>query len=86
MPLLVVPTPLGNLGDLSGRAREALATCDAVIAEDTRHTEGLLRHLGVRKPLLSMPAFDEASRVPSLVARLVAGETLALVSDAARQR
>ena len=82
MPLLVVPTPLGNLGDLTERAREALASCDAVIAEDTRHTEGLLRHLGVRKPLLSMPAFDEAARVPSLVARLVAGETLALVSDA----
>ena len=82
MPLLIVPTPLGNLGDLTTRARDALAGCDAVIAEDTRHSEGLLRHLGLHKPLLSLPAFDEGARVPALIDRLLRGETLALVTDA----
>lgn len=82
MPLLVVATPIGNLSDLSPRALEALRTADAIVAEDTRHTRGLLAHHDVHKPLLSLPAFDEANRLGPLVARLVAGETLALVTDA----
>ena len=82
MPLYVVATPIGNLGDLSARAREVLAACDAVVAEDTRHSANLLRHLGLHKPLLSLPAFDEAARTGPLLRRLLAGESLALVTDA----
>jgi len=82
MPLSVVATPIGNLSDLSPRAREVLGACDAVVAEDTRHTLGMLTHFGIRKPLLSLPAFDEAARLGPLVERLKAGEHLALVTDA----
>ena len=60
MALFVVATPIGNLGDVTQRAREVLAACDAVVAEDTRHSGNLLKHLGIHKPLLSLPAFDEA--------------------------
>jgi 16S rRNA (cytidine1402-2'-O)-methyltransferase len=82
VPLYVVATPIGNLGDLTGRAREVLAGCDGVIAEDTRHSGNLLKHLGIQKPLHSLPAFDEAARAEPLVRRLVEGESLALVTDA----
>ena len=82
MPLYVVATPIGNLNDLTERARQVLAACDGVIAEDTRHSGNLLRHLGIRKPLHSLPGFDEADRVDPLVRRLAAGESLALVTDA----
>jgi 16S rRNA (cytidine1402-2'-O)-methyltransferase len=82
MPLYVVATPIGNLSDLTERAREVLGACDGVIAEDTRHSGHLLKHLGIRKPLHSLPAFDEAERVEPLVRRLASGESLALVSDA----
>jgi 16S rRNA (cytidine1402-2'-O)-methyltransferase len=82
MPLYVVATPIGNLGDITARAREVLAACDAVVAEDTRHSGNLLKHLGLKKPLLSLPAFDEAARVGPFLRRLSAGESLALVTDA----
>ncbi len=82
MPLYVVATPIGNLGDITQRAREVLAACDAVVAEDTRHSGNLLRHLGIHKLLLSLPAFDEAARVTPLLRRLAAGESLALITDA----
>jgi 16S rRNA (cytidine1402-2'-O)-methyltransferase len=82
VPLYVVATPIGNLGDLTERAREVLAGCDGVIAEDTRHSGNLLKHLGIQKPLHSLPAFDEAARAEPLVRRLVEGESLALVTDA----
>src|SRR3989442_15555051 len=82
MPLYVVATPIGNLGDLTARAREVLASCDGVVAEDTRHSGNLLKHLGIHKPLYSLPAFDEAARVEPLVRRLVEGQSLALVTDA----
>jgi 16S rRNA (cytidine1402-2'-O)-methyltransferase len=82
MPLYVVATPIGNLGDLTERAREVLRECDGVIAEDTRHSGNLLRHLGIHKPLHALPAFDEAARVEPLVRRLAGGESLALVTDA----
>ncbi|HEX4384123.1 MAG TPA: SAM-dependent methyltransferase, partial [Myxococcales bacterium] len=75
-------TPIGNLGDLTQRAREVLAACDAVVAEDTRHSGQLLKHLGLEKPFLSLPAFDEAARADGIVRRLVEGASLALVTDA----
>lgn len=82
MPLFLVATPIGNLGDLTARARDTLAACDAVVAEDTRHTGHLLQHLGLSKPLLSLPAFDEAARAAPLVERLRGGASLALCTDA----
>src|SRR2546422_5091481 len=81
VPLFVVATPIGNLGDITERAREVLASCDAVVAEDTRHSGNLLKHLGIQKPLHSLPAFDEIARVEPLVHRMVNGESLALVTD-----
>lgn len=75
-------TPIGNLGDLSPRARDALATADVIAAEDTRHTAQLLRHLGLERPLVSLHEHNEGARIPALIARLQAGEQVALVSDA----
>jgi 16S rRNA (cytidine1402-2'-O)-methyltransferase len=80
--LQVVATPIGNLGDLSERAREALAGADLIAAEDTRHTLGLLQAIGVSKPMVSLNAYNEGQRVPDLLARLSAGEIITLVSDA----
>jgi 16S rRNA (cytidine1402-2'-O)-methyltransferase len=80
--LQVVATPIGNMGDVSARARLALANAAAVAAEDTRHTGALLQALGIARPLLSLHAHNEAQRVPEILARLAAGETIALVSDA----
>ena len=82
MPLYVVATPIGNLRDLTTRAREVLASCAAVIAEDTRHSGQLLKHLGISRPFVSLPAFDEAARAEPILRRLAAGESLALVTDA----
>ncbi len=78
----VVATPIGNLGDLSPRAQEVLAGADVIAAEDTRHTGTLLKSIGVSRPLVSLHAHNESNRVPELLARLVAGEKIALVSDA----
>lgn len=78
----VIATPIGNIGDLSPRARDSLAAADLVLAEDTRRTGALLAACGVGKPLLSLHEHNEASRVESLLARLRAGQVLALVSDA----
>jgi 16S rRNA (cytidine1402-2'-O)-methyltransferase len=80
--LQVVATPIGNLADLSERAREALAAADVIAAEDTRHTGALLKALGLAKPLLSLHEHNESRRVPALLARLAHGERVALVSDA----
>jgi len=80
--LQVVATPIGNLADLSGRAREALLSADVIAAEDTRHTRVLLRAIGIAKPLVSLHEHNESQRTPELLARLAAGETIALVSDA----
>jgi 16S rRNA (cytidine1402-2'-O)-methyltransferase len=80
--LQVVATPIGNMGDLSARAREALQSADLVAAEDTRHTLALLQAIGVSRPLLSLHSYNETQRVPDLLARLEAGESIALVSDA----
>ena len=80
--LQVVATPIGNLGDISTRARQALESAAAVAAEDTRHTGSLLAALGIARPMLSLHAHNETQRVPEILARLAAGETIALVSDA----
>ncbi len=80
--LYVVATPIGNLADLSPRAAGVLAEVALVAAEDTRHTARLLRHLGVQVPMLSLHEHNEAARVEQLDARLAAGESIALVSDA----
>jgi 16S rRNA (cytidine1402-2'-O)-methyltransferase len=80
--LQVIATPIGNLADLSERAREALAEADLIAAEDTRHTGALLKAIGLATPLLSLHEHNESRRVPTLLARLAAGERLALVSDA----
>ena len=79
--LIVIGTPIGNLGDLSTRARDALADADLVAAEDTRRTGLLLQHLGLKKPFLSYQKFNEASREAGLLERLRSGQTVALVTD-----
>jgi 16S rRNA (cytidine1402-2'-O)-methyltransferase len=80
--LQVVATPIGNLGDLSPRAQEALRAADVIAAEDTRRTQQLLNSAGIVRPLLSLYEHNESQRVPQLLARLEAGECVALVSDA----
>ena len=80
--LHVVATPIGNLGDLSPRALEVLRAVDAVCAEDTRHTRRLLAHFGIERPLLAVHEHNEDEIAARLVQRLLAGESLALVSDA----
>lgn len=80
--LLLVATPIGNLQDLSERARAALAAADLVACEDTRRTGRLLQHLGLERRLLSLHEHNEQRRVEPLVERIEAGETVALVSDA----
>lgn len=78
----VIATPIGNLADLSPRARQALAEASVIAAEDTRHTGALLQAIGVSRPLVSLHAHNERARIPDLLARLEAGEVIALVSDA----
>jgi 16S rRNA (cytidine1402-2'-O)-methyltransferase len=80
--LYVVATPIGNLGDISARAREILAGASVVAAEDTRHSGRLLRELGLERPLVSLHEHNERGRVAELVGRLQGGESVALVSDA----
>ena len=80
--LYIVATPIGNLGDLSPRALDALKSVAAICAEDTRHTRQLLAHYGVEKPLLALHEHNEDEMAGKLVARLLAGDALALVSDA----
>ena len=82
MTLFVVATPIGHRGDISRRAVEVLAGCDAVLAEDTRHTRPLLAGLGVETPLVAFHDHTSDGLRARLVERLVSGETLALVSDA----
>ena len=80
--LHVVATPIGHLADLSPRALETLRAVAAVCAEDTRHTRQLLAHFGLERPLVALHEHNEAEVAERLVARLLAGESLALVSDA----
>jgi 16S rRNA (cytidine1402-2'-O)-methyltransferase len=80
--LVLICTPIGNLGDLTERAAEALRSCDAVIAEDTRRAGLLLNRLQTKKPLVSFHEHNEERRLPELMSRLKRGERLALVTDA----
>lgn len=80
--LHVVATPIGNLGDLSPRALDTLRIVDAICAEDTRHTRQLLAHYGIERPLVALHEHNEDALAERIVARLQAGESLALVSDA----
>jgi 16S rRNA (cytidine1402-2'-O)-methyltransferase len=80
--LEVIATPIGNLGDLSERAKERLAAADVIAAEDTRRTLSLLQSLGIARPLVSLHEHNETQRVQALLAHLEAGAVVALVSDA----
>ena len=80
--LYLVPTPIGNLSDISERCREVLAQADFIAAEDTRVTLRLLNHLELKKPLVSYYEHNKAASGPRIVERILAGETCALVSDA----
>src|SRR6266480_1445160 len=80
--LYVVATPIGNLGDITLRALDVLRDVDLVAAEDTRHSGMLLKHFGIKKPLLSYHEHNEAMRTAQLVERLAAGEKIALITDA----
>ena len=80
--LYLVPTPIGNLGDISVRCRETLENADFIAAEDTRVTLKLLNHLGIKKSLVSYYEHNKAAQGGKIVERILAGETCALVSDA----
>ncbi len=80
--LYLVPTPIGNLGDISARCRQTLEDADFIAAEDTRVTLKLLNHLGIKKSLVSYYEHNKAFRGDKIVERILSGETCALVSDA----
>jgi 16S rRNA (cytidine1402-2'-O)-methyltransferase len=80
--LYVVATPIGNLSDLSPRARDTLKNCDLIAAEDTRHTGILLKHFQIGTPQLSLHEHNEGARALEIIARLRDGKSVALVSDA----
>ena len=80
--LYLVPTPIGNLGDISPRAKKTLAEADFIAAEDTRVSLKLLNHLELKKPLVSYYEHNKAESGPRIVERLLAGESCALVTDA----
>src|SRR3954449_1606820 len=82
MPLAVCATPIGNVADVTLRVLDELRAADVVLAEDTRHTRGLLERHDIRATLLSYHEHNEAARVAELLPRLAAGERIALVSDA----
>ena len=80
--LYLIATPIGNLGDLSPRAAATLESASFVAAEDTRVTRKLLSHLGLQKPMVSYHEHNKASAGPAILARLLAGESCALTTDA----
>lgn len=80
--LTLVPTPVGNLEDITLRGLRSLREADAVAAEDTRHAGILLAHHGIRRPLLSLHEHNESARAEEIAARLAAGENIALLTDA----
>jgi 16S rRNA (cytidine1402-2'-O)-methyltransferase len=80
--LFIVATPIGNLADLSPRALETLRGVAAICAEDTRHTRQLLSHFGIERPLVALHEHNEEAISARVVERVLAGESLALVSDA----
>jgi 16S rRNA (cytidine1402-2'-O)-methyltransferase len=82
MPLKIVPTPIGNLEDITIRAINTLKAADLILAEDTRTSGNLLKYLDIRKPLQSFHIFNEHKTLDSVIRRLKQGEQIALVSDA----
>jgi 16S rRNA (cytidine1402-2'-O)-methyltransferase len=80
--LTVVPTPIGNLQDITLRALEALRTADVIAAEDTRHSGILLHHHGISRPMVSLHEHNEATRNAQLVEEIAQGRQVALITDA----
>ena len=80
--LFLVPTPIGNLKDITYRALEILGTVDLILAEDTRQTKKLLNHYNITTPLQSHHMFNEHKSVESICSKILSGQTIALVSDA----
>jgi 16S rRNA (cytidine1402-2'-O)-methyltransferase len=80
--LRVVATPIGNLGDLSPRAQKVLRDAGVIAAEDTRHSRPLLQHFGIATPLTALHEHNERAAVAAIIAKLQAGEDVALISDA----
>ena len=81
--IILVPTPIGNMGDITLRALEILRSADRIACEDTRHSGQLLAHHGISgKPLISLHEHNEARRAPDLIAAARTGETIAVISDA----
>lgn len=82
MKLYVIPTPVGNLEDITLRAIRILGEVDYIVAEDTRTSSVLLKHIGVSKPMSSFHKFNEHGTVERIVERMVSGQSIALISDA----
>lgn len=80
--LTLIPTPIGNLGDITLRALEVLKGADVIACEDTRHSGNLLRHFAISKPLISYHEHNEARRTAELIEDLAAGRNIALITDA----
>lgn len=80
--LVVVPTPIGNLGDITLRALDVLKSADLILAEDTRTSGVLLKHYSISKPLQSFHNFNEHKILDKLISRMIGGEKMALISDA----
>ena len=80
--LFLVPTPIGNLGDITVRALDVLRQADLIACEDTRHSGHLLRHFGIEKPLVSYHEHNEARRTAEFIEQLAAGRTIAVITDA----
>jgi 16S rRNA (cytidine1402-2'-O)-methyltransferase len=80
--LYLVPTPVGNLEDITARALRILRECDLILAEDTRTSGNLLRHFDIHKSMVSYHKFNEHQTVKRVVERLMGGETIAVISDA----
>ena len=80
--LFLVPTPIGNLGDITIRGLEVLKQVDTILAEDSRTSGTLLRHYQISKPLQSFHIFNEHKTLTGLIQRMQGGETMALISDA----
>jgi len=80
--LYIVPTPIGNMGDMTYRAIEVLKQVDFILAEDTRTSGNLMRHFGISKPIYAHHKFNEHKTLNSIIDKLATGQTVALVSDA----
>ena len=80
--LYIVPTPIGNLSDMTYRAVEVLKQVDFILAEDTRTSGNLMQHFGISKPMYAHHKFNEHKTLKSIIGKLAAGQTAAIVSDA----